>query len=252
MFNNNVKLMFIMEGQLEYFKLNTISIPHNLLVFGDIRKIQLFWSNIKYVLRDKSCTYSFVNIHENMCIKYYSKEYKQFGYVIVYDTLDYHPKSFSPLDTIFIHSQYIHKESVMKNFLENRPVNDLINYSDPETYFVLPCKLIFKLYKAESFFAHSLDFNAKPFDYNNIIKLTNYILNDCSVYHKINDFLHLKIQLRMKQLNQIYCGILCLKHNKLRLPDELIFEIMKLFVSKINYDYQQFNFETNNSNKIEI
>ncbi len=223
--------------KLEYFNLNNIPISHNFLIFGDIKKIQLFCTNIRHVLSNKNCVIDNVsnNKNKNKCVKYYSNEYcsnkyRQHGYLLIYDTLEEHPKSFSPLDTIFIHSQYINKESIMKQFLGNQFLNDLIKYYGPETFFVLQTASKIKSYEAETCFTHSLDFNDKPYDYNNIIRLNNIILNNCSIYHKINEFLYKILQSRLYQLNKIYCGNLCLKNYEILLPNELNFEIIKLFV----------------------
>ncbi len=214
--------------ELKCFNLNDISIPNKFLIFGNNGNNYQLMSIIKHVLNNTDCITSYVNIHENMCIKYCSKKYAKTSYVIVYDTIDCHPETFDPLDTIFINSQYINKESIMKKFFGKNYVNNLINYSCPETFFVLQNKNIPKIYKVENHLTYSIEYGANPYYYNNIIKLKNIILNNYSVYHKINDLLHIKIEFRLKQLNKIYFSIFCVRNNKLWLPNELNLEIIKL------------------------
>ncbi len=228
MSNNNTKLLLNMEGQLEYFNLNSISLPYNFLIFGANSINYSLMSIIKHVLNSNDCITNYVNINQNMCVEYFSEEHRRNGRIIIYDKLEDHPEYFDSLDTIFIHSQYINKESVMKKFLGNHPINNLANYSCSDTFFVLKSKSIFKVYKIEHCLGYLKTFGDKPYDYNNITKLTNNILNNFSVYYKINGELHLILQSRLDQLNQIYNGILCLKNNSVWIPYELNLEIIKL------------------------
>ncbi len=153
------------------------------------------------------------------------------------------PLHFEELDIIFVHSQYINKKKVAQDYYNKgyyKPghittnninfVNGMDSHSLPYTFFVLqnhhspPA-----LRKIEHNTSYLTDFNNWSYNYSNITKLTNNILNRHSSYHEKNGELYKILQLKLKELYKIYCMIFCLKYHEIWLPCELNLEIMKLF-----------------------
>ncbi len=228
-----------MEGQLEYFDLHTIKRGYNYLIMGpNVCGKNILSKNIINMLSNRKCAIGNAQRQQNgIDTQYYyynkSNKLKLFN-IIVYDPYSA-PFNYGELDIVFVHSQFIHKKIVIQRYFNNgytcndiNYINIMENYSSPYTFFVLQNFNIPTLCKAEHDDTYLTTFNDKSFDYNNVKKLTNNILNNFSVYHKKNKELHLVLQSRLDQLNQIYNGIFCLNNNDVWIPSELNLEIIKL------------------------
>ncbi len=244
MFNYYTKLLKM--EQIRYLDLSTVTLGHNFVIVGfkgSGRKT--LRENITHLLKIKNCyvdnPYFMHCFYKSNYI--YNNNNKSEVFIIKLYDFNYKPSHFEDLDIVFVHSQYIHKKEVAQDYYNKgyyHPyhvrnnnidyVNSMDLHSSPYTFFVLrnhnrPPGLC----KVEHVTSYFNDFDKMPYNYNNITKLTNNILNKCSSYHQTNGELHKILQLKLKELYKIYCIVFCMKHHEIWLPFELNLKIMKLF-----------------------
>ncbi len=249
MSNYNIKLLLIMEKQLEYYDLRSIKPGYNFIIICDDQSEKnTLKRNIMYFLTNKKCIIRDSYYHSGKYdIQYYSFKSKIFNIII--HSSNSAPSNYDNLDIVFIHSQCFNKNIIAQNYFKNgfiydcfnyvcgyftnnnknnvTYINNISNYYNPCTFFVL-YKNTIQLCKAEYETTYLTKFREMPYNYNNLAKLNNNILNGYSLYNKQYGKLHSNIQSKLKTLGKIHIGFLCLKHYDIWLPNELHLEIIKL------------------------
>ncbi len=108
---------------------------------------------------------------------------------------------------------FMHVNNVKKLLTDNGNIElfNEMDFSDPNTFFLIQNGKIKSKCKAEQKSTYSEIYEKNPFRYNNIKKITERITNNYSVFHKNGSDLHKTLQTRLKDLDKIYYAIWSMK-----------------------------------------
>ncbi len=197
--------------------------------------------NILYMLREKKY------LIDKLTFKYESKRFKFFTHDDIIWTKYGNQIMKYDHALFFVHSNYHNAEIIINQYYNSlkiptnlnqnyKPLNNPISYNvlkqypTYNTFYVMQNGPI-ELYVPEYKETYPIFYNEKPFCYNNVLKLTNNILNRYSMFHNKTSDLYKQLQMRLKDLDILCCYICCMKNNEnnIWIPNELNLEIIHLF-----------------------
>jgi hypothetical protein len=231
-------IIYAMDVELEYIDLTEIEQKGNFIIVGhNCCGKSALNKHILYMLRVKKCKVTKSNVHINSVelLNEYVNNFGKFHVAVYYN--DKGPLEIDSSDLLFVHSRFFCKEFVIKHYYKS--LNDKTNYSKSydflkkyeaaNTFFVMQNGMI-KLYKPEYDNTYLEMYNAKPYCRDNITKLMLNISNRFSMYHNKTSDLYKNLQIRSRELDVLYCTILCINNSvDMWLPYDLKLEIIKLF-----------------------
>ncbi len=183
--------------QLEQFDLCDLEPNINIKITGPSKcgKTQLE-QNILHILRAKNCNVT--KIHDttnNYTFNNYRPENQSDSFSVAVINRIYHHES----GLVFSNLDYKNLKKEIKDKYKFT-TEDCMN---PYTFIVTFDGQIKYICIAENNLTYSTIFNNNPFCRNNINKLITKIANNYSMFHKINGELHTKLQLRLKELDNL-------------------------------------------------
>jgi len=192
--------------------------------------------NIRSIFKNKYCIDtliifsggSYSSVEEIYAYKYFEENFSIAGCESDCEPLNNNKYA----ELIFISSEYQNKIVLIEK-IGNNIIGNEIDYSSPHTFLVVNKNKPLQLCETEIESTYLTKYNDNPYCYNNVRKLSININNGYSMYHFKNDDLHEKLQIRLKELENIILNImLCMKNtenNDMWIPNDLILLILNKF-----------------------
>ncbi len=209
--------------QPEYFDLCELEPNLDIKIIGSAKsgKINL-QNNILHILKTKN--YKVVQPHKNYAFYdcTYKDKLKKLRVALCSEDNGYGN------DLVFFHAD--HAEDCVK--FDKYKIIEGTDFTNQDDFFVFQHKEFKFKCQAENNSTYSTTFDKNPFCYNTIKKLVYNISNKYSMFHSMYSHLHIKLQIRLRNLYIIYSAIFCMENNgndDIQLPSELNLEIINLF-----------------------